>query len=57
MGQRKGKKTGTRISKKRRGMGITIKLVAAVVGSAVIAVSVLLAVVYDKMSKTLLEKK
>lgn len=56
MGQRKGKKTGTRISKKRRGMGITIKLVAAVVGSAVIAVSVLLAVVYDKMSKTLLEK-
>lgn len=37
-------------------MGITIKLVAAVVGSAVIAVSVLLAVVYDKMSKTLLEK-
>lgn len=57
MGQRKGKKTGARISKKRRGMGITIKLVAAVVGSAVIAVSVLLAVVYDKMSKTLLEKK
>ena len=41
---------------RRRGLGITVKLVAAVVVSAVIAVSALLAVVYDRMSQTLLEK-
>ncbi len=40
----------------RRGMGITVKLVAAVVVSVMIAVSVLLAVVYRQMSDTLLEK-
>ena len=40
----------------KRGIGITVKLVAAVIGSVVIAVSVLLSVVYDRMSQTLLEK-
>lgn len=40
----------------RRGIGITVKLVAAVVASVIIAVSALLAVVYDRMSQTLLEK-
>lgn len=41
---------------RRRGIGITVKLVAAVVASVIIAVSALLAVVYDRMSQTLLEK-
>ncbi len=41
---------------KRRGIGITVKLVAAVIVSVIIAVSALLAVVYDSMSKNLLEK-
>ena len=41
---------------KRRGVGITIKLVVAVVISVAIAVSALLAVVYDRMSRTLLQK-
>lgn len=41
---------------KRRGLGITVKLVAAIIVSVIIAVSVLLAVVYDSMSRTLLEK-
>ena len=41
---------------KRRGLGITGKLVSAIVGSVILAVAVLLAVVYVKMSKTLLEK-
>ena len=41
---------------KRRGIGVTVKLAVAVVVSAVIAMSVLLAVVYDRMSQTLLEK-
>lgn len=41
---------------KKWGIGITIKLVAAVVASAIIAVSAFLAVVYDRMSQTLLEK-
>lgn len=40
----------------RRGIGITVKLVAAVIVSAIIAVSALLAVVYNRMSQTLLEK-
>ncbi len=37
-------------------MGITVKLVAAIVVSVIIAVAALLAVVYDRMSQTLLEK-
>ena len=41
---------------KRRGIGITVKLVAAVIVSVIIAVSALLAVVYDSMSKNVLEK-
>lgn len=41
---------------KRRGIGITVKLVAAILVSVIIAVSALLAVVYDRMSQTLLEK-
>lgn len=41
---------------RRRGIGITVKLVAGVVASVIIAVSALLAVVYDRMSQTLLEK-
>ena len=59
--RKEGIRNGTAKREKDRNQNfketITIKLVAAVVGSAVIAVSVLLAVVYDKMSKTLLEKK
>ncbi len=43
-------------SSKRWGIGITVKLVAAIVASVIIAVSALLAVVYDSMSRTLLEK-
>lgn len=41
---------------KRRGIGVTVKLVAAVVVSVIIAVTVLLTVVYDRMSQALLEK-
>ena len=41
---------------KRRGVGITIKLVAAVVVSVIIAMSALLITVYNKMSQTLLKK-
>lgn len=40
----------------RRGVGITIKLLVAVVGSIVIAAGALLAVVYNQMSQALLEK-
>lgn len=40
----------------RRGIGITVKLVVAVVISVLIAVTALLAVVYSRMSQTLLEK-
>lgn len=40
----------------KKGIGVTVKLVFAVVVSAIIAVSVLLGVVYDRMSQTLLEK-
>lgn len=53
MGQTKAIRTG---KTKRRGLGITVKLVAAIIVSVIIAVSILLAVVYDSMSKTLLEK-
>ncbi len=55
MSQAKEKQSADRASK-RRGAGITVKLVAAVVGSVIIAGAVLLAVVYDRMSQTLLEK-
>lgn len=41
---------------KRRGVGITVKLVAAIVASVIIAGSALLAVVYNRMSGTLLKK-
>ncbi len=41
---------------KRRGMGITGKLVSAIVVSVVIAVAALLAVVYVQMSRALLDK-
>lgn len=40
----------------RRGFGITEKLVSAIVGSVVIAVAILLAVVYFQMSHALLDK-
>lgn len=40
----------------RRGVSITIKLVAAIAGCVIIAVGILLAVVYNHMSQTLLEK-
>lgn len=40
----------------RKGAGITVKLVAAIVGSVIIAVAVLLGVVYSHMSQALLEK-
>ena len=40
----------------RRGWGITGKLVTAIVGSVVIAVAILLAVVYFQMSRALLDK-
>lgn len=39
-----------------RGIGITVKLVAAIAVSVMIAIAVLLSVVYDRMSQTLLEK-
>lgn len=55
MNQTKGPKPGTE-ALKRRGIGITVKLVAAIVASVIIAGSALLAVVYDQMSQTLLEK-
>ncbi len=55
MNQTKETQHGPRVLK-RRGIGVTVKLVAAIVASAVIAMSVLLAVVYDRMSQTLLEK-
>ncbi len=55
MSQAKEKQSADRASK-RRGAGITVKLVAAVVDSVIIAGAVLLAVVYDRMSQTLLEK-
>lgn len=54
MSQEKEKMAGTRTAK--RGIGITVKLVAAIVVSVIIAVAILLAVVYNRMSQTLLEK-
>lgn len=44
------------LASKKKGIGVTVKLVFAVVVSAIIAVSVLLGVVYDRMSQTLLSK-
>lgn len=41
---------------KRRGLGITIKLVTAIVISVIVAGAALLEVVFDQMSQTLLEK-
>ncbi len=55
MSQTKAIRPGSSGSR-QRGIGITVKLVAAIIVSVIIAVSVLLAVVYDTMSKTLLEK-
>ena len=55
MGQTDTIHSETRASK-RRGIGVAMKLVAAIVVSVIIAVSVLLAVVYNNMSETLLEK-
>lgn len=49
----KGRDTGRTI---RRGAGITVKLLVAVVASIIIAVGALLAVVYNQMSQALLEK-
>lgn len=47
----------TRMNKpRRRGIGITLKLVIAIVASVLVAGSALLAIVYDQMSQTLLEK-
>ena len=54
MGQEKAKSETE--SSKRRGAGITLKLVTAIVASVIIAGAALLAVVYDRMSQTLLEK-
>lgn len=53
MNQTREPKTGS-IAPKRQGLGITVKLVAAIVVSVVIAGSALLAVVFDQMSQTLL---
>lgn len=55
MNQIRETKTGTN-TQKRQGIGITVKLVAAIVVSVIIAGSALLAVVFDRMSQTLLEK-
>lgn len=55
MHQTKKSKSANRGSR-RRGIGITVKLVAAVIISVIIAVSALLAVVYNRMSETLLDK-
>ena len=41
---------------KRRGIGITVKLVAAIVISVAIAGSALLTIVFNQMSQTLLSK-
>lgn len=55
MNQIRETKTGTN-AQKRQGIGITVKLVTAIVVSVIIAGSALLAVVFDRMSQTLLEK-
>lgn len=55
MNQIRETKTGTN-TQKRQGISITVKLVAAIVVSVIIAGSALLAVVFDRMSQTLLEK-
>ena len=55
MNQAKKSKAGTD-GPRRRGMGITVKLVTAIVASVIIAGSALLAIVYKQMSHTLLEK-
>lgn len=52
---KEGRKDQAVLSKKR-GIGVTVKLVAAIVGSVMIAIAILMTVVYDRMSQTLLEK-
>lgn len=55
MNQTKTTNTGT-YTPKRRGLGITVKLVTAIVISVIIAGSALLVIVFNQMSQTLLEK-
>lgn len=55
MNQTKKPEIGTN-APKRLGIGITVKLVAAITLSVIIAGSALLRVVFDQMSQTLLEK-
>ncbi len=55
MKREKEKKTKAPAAARGR-WGITGKLVAAIIGSVIIAVAVLLAVVYVQMSRALLEK-
>ena len=56
MKKRKAESGAERSERARRGWGITGKLVSAIVGSVVLAVAVLLAVVYFQMSHALLDK-
>ena len=49
-------KTAMKSGMTRRGWGITGKLVFAIVGSVIIAVAILFAVVYSRMSSALLDK-
>ena len=56
MKKRKAESGAERSERTRRGWGITGKLVSAIVGSVVLAVAVLLAVVYFQMSHALLDK-
>ncbi len=53
MNPEKGRYTSRTV---RRGAGITVKLLMAVVASIIIAVGALLIVVYNQMSHALLEK-
>ncbi|MEZ3429414.1 MAG: hypothetical protein K1W36_03955 [Lachnospiraceae bacterium] len=53
MNQTREPENGTTVPK-RRGLGITVKLAAAIVVSVVIAGAALLGVVFDQMSQTLL---
>lgn len=52
----KGERTAGQSAGKRRGWGITGKLVAAIIGSILIAVVLLLGVVFVRMSSALLDK-
>lgn len=55
MDRAKKSKTKT-VAPRRRGLGITVKLVTAIVVSVIIAGAALLWVVYNRMSQTLLQK-